>query len=193
MNPFRRIFARKSKLARTFEKSIDEMSVYEALALLKNHGDGVPVQTMISVYRRLFDIVWFDHHVEPTEHEIANGMFEAIRTDIINGLSNDPSALESFLDAADAHADNVQFYGTGSLQWIIDEHDITAAQIIPFIVQKQWAEILPTFLTMMDDEVINETRFEILSELVWARRENPDQSDASVIFKQVTQIGRAHV
>jgi hypothetical protein len=118
-------------------------------------------------------------------------MAEAFRSDITVGLSHDTEALEAFLEGADAHADNVQFYGVGSLHWLTEEHNISAAQMIPFIVQKQWADLLPTFLTMMDDDVINNIRAEVLNELVWARRPDPNQSDADVIYELAMRPDRS--
>jgi hypothetical protein len=191
MSIFKRLFPRKPAPTVAVAKTIDQMNAYEVLQLVKSDSDGVSAQSFIHIYPRLYDIAWFDHHVPEAERKFAAEMAEAIRYDITAGLSHDAEALEAFLEGADAHADSVQFYGVGSLQWLTEEHNVTAAQLIPFIVQRQWTDLLPTFLTMMDDDVLNDIRAEVLNELVWARRADQSQSDADVIYELAIRPDRS--
>lgn len=192
MSFFKRLFGGKPQpVTPAPTLAIEEMDLAEVITLIKSFEETSTVDTLIQVYRRLFDIANFEHGPVPEERAMASTLAASVRQDIEAAMANNPEGLNGFIEAADAHADMVPFHGFGSLQWIMDEHEITAAQLIPFACQPDFSDLLPTYLTMMPDEVMTDVRGEFIRNLVRARRERPELSDVRVLHGLIANNDRA--
>ena len=197
MSLFRKLFGGKQTAqssqasAPQLALNIGEMDLAEVVGLIGSFGNDAPVAQLISIYRRLYEIGFFEHGLTEDERTLALRLCDGLQVDIEASLDGNPEALEAFREAVDDHADKVQFYGFGSLQWIMDEHAVGADQLIPFAVMPEFADLLPTYLTMLPDDVMIGVRGEILRHLIRARRKRTDQSDVRVLHSLVIEADRA--
>lgn len=203
MSLLSRMFGRKGP-----RKPIEEMSLLEIAEFVRGAETEVYVSDLISVARRLTDIALFEHGIPEEHREIALGLLQGVDADIAAGLKHDPAALAAYQQAAIHHRAGARQGGHGSLHWLMDEHGISGADVIPFIAREEVADLLPDYLEMMEPEVIHQVRGALLDELARARAldaETPlevlhrlaTSGDGSLTLlldgRQLGAIGRAHV
>jgi hypothetical protein len=145
-------------------------------------GTQIDARELIQYYRRLVDIAWFDNHVTDEERDTAEKAATAMKADILKSFEDNPAASKAFIEASDCQMENLLFYGRGSLTWLAEEQGITAAQHVDFIVQPEFAHLVPAHLTMLSDETMATTRYPVMKALIAARRSSPDQSDAHSLY-----------
>ena len=192
---FKRFFSRPAKEVEEMPAShpFDSMSAREIVAALTDSeiDGGVPSHTSIKAYFRLLAISMFDHHVEQDERELAAKLATAVRADLEAFLSDNPSGLRTFREAADFEFDQVHFSGVGSLQWLLEEHEITTENLVEFVVQPQFSDLLPTYLSVLDDQTINQIRNGMVRALINARRQSPEDSEFRVLDDMVRSGDRS--
>lgn len=142
-------------------------------------------------YRRLIDIGLFEHGYTDEDREIAVKMADAVKTDIIKACEDRPGAVEAFHEASEYHIGQAKYYGYGSLHWITEETGIGADKLVEFVVQPQFAKLLPDYLAMQSDETLQQIRFEFVKAIIASRREHSDQTDLQVLFELVSNADPA--
>lgn len=126
-------------------------------------------------------IALFDHHVEKHERSAAAKLAGALRSDIENSLPDNDAGLTAFKEAADFETDRAHFSGIGSLQWLLEEYDVAGEDLIEFIVQPSYADILPAYLSTLDDRIFQKAKSTIFRALIDARRTNSDHSELKTL------------
>ena len=167
MSFFRRVFGGKSDQP---QRPIDQMTIAEVFELLRTNGNaGGSSKDMIAAFRRLTDLALFEHGISDAERNAALEVATALHTDIQAALANDPPALAAFEEAADLHLNNARYSGYGSLHWMMEVQGVGSSEVIRFIARPEHEQLLPTYLEMMEPEVISQIRAVLLSTLAQAR------------------------
>jgi hypothetical protein len=189
------------------QKLIEEMSLAEVIGLLGG-GRALSGHELISVVRRVTNIAYFDHGITDQERAVALELLPRLDADVESSVKTEAGAWEGYQEAAAAHRGQIPFYGYGSLQWILDERGTTAEEVIPFIAREEHAALLPTFLEMMEPDVIYSIRHLLVAELSRARARDGERpldvlnrlvtSDDGALTllldgRQLGAIGRAHL
>lgn len=169
---------------------VEQADVNAIIVRIMNAPNGtLPSRELIGFYRRLVDIAWFDNHVSDEHRQLAEKTLTVLKTDIL--ASMEPEAQKAFIEASDNQMEGIPFFGQGSLQWIMQEQGVTAAELVDFIVRPEFAHLLPTHLTMLEDDVLNNIRYPVLRSLIKARRTTSDQSDTRSLFRLLQHGDRA--
>lgn len=165
-----------SRFGRLFrsKKPVEEMSLVEIAAFIRSNQDDMPARGLIQVSERLTEIAFFDHETTNDERLLALELIPAVDTDIETGLADNPEALQSYREAVEFHRGAIRHSGYGSLHWIMEENQVEAGEVIPFIAASEYAQLLPAYLEMMEPAIILQIRSALLQQLA-ASRATPDE------------------
>ena len=158
------------------------MTLTEVIGFIRPHNESLAAKDAIAAARRLTDIAFFEHGVSNEEREFALGLIPALDADIEAALKDEPGAFEAYQEAVAYHRGNARHCGYGSLQWMMDEQGVEAAEVIPFMAREEHAELLPALLEMFEPEFIRDIRPALLTELATARAD-PGESPVDVLSR----------
>lgn len=127
--------------------AVELMSFPDILAYIQQLGDFISVQQGSALTKRLYEIAYYDHHIEDEYRTGARALLDPLKS-TIESVST-PEAIELYRSANANMEDNVPRLGVGSLAWLIVEHEISEDQLIPFIARPEHSHLLENFFATL--------------------------------------------
>jgi len=143
------LFSRSGKLA---DKPIEEMSVNEVFRYVEALNKAMPTRRMIALFRRLFWIAFYHHHVPSADRKKAFAFSQILGDSIEKAIGDQPEALKAFREARSYEKENVDRLGVGSLIWLIEEQAIPAHEVALFMMRPEHGHLLKDALDALGPE-----------------------------------------
>lgn len=150
--------------------SIETMSLEQILAYIKNLPKNTELRNVITITERLYNIAYFDHHIDIRERNVAIKLLDPLKKDVEEVLKNNPVALEAYREANKLNDDRILYVGYGSLSWKIKENNISADQVISYMMRKDNGPLLKRFLETLEDKVKKDSMTALIKELIYSRQ-----------------------
>lgn len=156
--------------ARVEPQSLDSMSFVQVMEYLRSFKSSIPSSAITDIHKRLNEIALYDHHLEQQTRIQAWQVLEALNKDIKIAHANNPNFLRLLDDASEFMVSNARFRGVGSLGWLMKEHDVPAAEVVPFVMKPEYGHLLADFLTTLGSEPLARFKDGLVKHLILSRR-----------------------
>ena len=154
-----------------FERqSLDSMSLAQVGDYLQSFKGSIPSSAITDIHKRLNEIALYDHHVDQQTRIQAWQVLEALNKDIRVVNANNPDFLRLLDEASKFMVSNARYMGIGSLGWLMEEHEVPAAEIVPFMMKPEYGHLLADFLTATGPESLAEVKGALVKQLILSRR-----------------------
>ena len=101
-------------------RPIAEMTLAELLAFLQGL-DQATFQHINRAYSRLIAIGLFEHGYSDADRDVALGIADTIKIQILKTLADEPALRDEFVEAADRQIAAARHHGIGSDAWQAEE------------------------------------------------------------------------
>lgn len=151
-------------------QSLDSMSFVQVVEYLQSFKGSIPSSAITDIHKRLNEIALYDHHIEQQTRIQAWQVLEALNKDTKAAYANNPDFLRLLDEASEFMVSNARFMGVGSLAWLMKEHEVPAAEIVPFVMKPEYGHLLADFLTAMGPESLAQVKNALVKNLILSRR-----------------------
>lgn len=151
-------------------KPISEMNFDQIFGYLKSCQGSIPSDAINDIHRRLNEIVLYDHHVEQQTRVAAWKLLESLTKDIKISRADNPEYLRILDEAGELMRNHARYTGVGSLGWLIEEHAVPPAEVIPFVMRQEHSHLLADFLTAVGPDTVSEVKKDLVKHLILSRR-----------------------
>lgn len=151
------------------DKPFEQMAVQDVVAWISKLSDNAPFKLISACMLRLYDIAFFDHEVEAADRSLSIKLISSLKESICKQFESDAERLAAFQKATEFTEGRIAYTGVNSLPWLIEEHHVSNADTIPFILRPEHSVRLARFLEMMEAKVLQGAKPHMVRELVLQR------------------------
>lgn len=156
--------------ARVEPQSLDSMSLAQVVEYLRSFKSSIPSSAITDIHKRLSEIALYDHHVEQQIRIQAWQVLEALNKEIKITHANNPEFLRLLDEASEFMVSNARYTGVGSLGWLMKEHEVPSAEIVPFVMKPEYGYLLADFLNALGPEPLAKVKDGLVKHLILSRR-----------------------
>lgn len=153
-------------------KQLDSLPFEQVLEYMQSFKDSMPSTVFVAIHKRLYEIALYDHHVEQQTREQALNLLDVLNKHSKVAFAENQKLMDSLDEASKFMVENARFMGVGSLGWLMEEHNVTNAETIPFMMKPEYGHLLADFLEVLGAEPLAKVKDGLVKHLILSRRYN---------------------
>ncbi|WP_297504811.1 hypothetical protein [Ferrovum sp.] len=127
--------------------AVELMSFQDILEYVTQLPELMTIPQGTAITKRLYEIALYDNHVAKEDRTNALQLLETVKSSMESVMS--PESIDAYRKA-NAHMEGgVCRLGIGSLVWLINEHQISHEEIVPFIARPEHSQLREDFFTVL--------------------------------------------